>query len=154
MEESYIWSKIQDYYGETKYNGTPEMIQRDKTIFGQPFKRWYIAPAAMVFQAICGSVYAWSVFNRPIDIAVYGADMMFAMRYADNGVRRGLGWKKKESTVKVAPITFYINIGCLGVAASLLGPWLERNGPRKAGTIGGTMFCIGHWIAALGIYIK
>ncbi|KAF9400925.1 hypothetical protein BGX21_003181 [Mortierella sp. AD011] len=130
MEESYIWSKIQDYYGETKYNGTPEMIQRDKTIFGQPFKRWYIAPAAMVFQAICGSVYAWSVFNRPIDIAIYGADR------------------------KVAPITFYINIGCLGVAASLLGPWLERNGPRKAGTIGGSMFCIGHWIAALGIYIK
>ncbi|KAF9202139.1 hypothetical protein BGZ49_007662 [Haplosporangium sp. Z 27] len=130
MEESYIWSKIQDYYGETKYNGTPESIQRDKLIFGRPFRRWYIAPAAMFFQSICGSVYAWSVFNRPIDIAIYGVDM------------------------KVAPITFYINIGCLGVAASLLGPWLERNGPRKAGTIGGSLFCFGHWIAALGIHLK
>lgn len=84
----------------------------------------------MVFQAICGSVYAWSVFNRPIDVAIYGSDQ------------------------KVAPITFYINIGCLGVAASLLGPWLERNGPRKAGVIGGTLFCIGHWVAALGIHLK
>jgi hypothetical protein len=50
--------------------------------------------------------------------------------------------------------TFYINIGCLGVAASLLGPWLERNGPRKAGTIGGSLFCYGHWVAVLGIHVK
>ncbi|KAF9942372.1 hypothetical protein BGZ65_002494 [Modicella reniformis] len=130
MEESYIWRKLTSYYGETKYNGTPQSIQRDRTIFNKPFKRWYIAPAAMAFQAICGSVYAWSVFNRPIDVAIYGSDQ------------------------KVAPITFYINIGCLGIAASLLGPWLERNGPRKAGTIGGTLFCFGHWIAALGIHFK
>ncbi|KAF9204958.1 hypothetical protein BGZ59_000767 [Podila verticillata] len=130
MEDSYLWGKIQDYYGETKYNGTAQSIQRDRTIFKKPFKRWYIAPAAMAFQAICGSVYAWSVFNRPVDVAIYGSDQ------------------------KVAPITFYINIGCLGVAASLLGPWLERNGPRKAGVIGGSLFCFGHWVAALGIYLK
>ncbi|KAG0339374.1 hypothetical protein BG004_006842, partial [Podila humilis] len=74
MEDSYLWGKIQDYYGETKYNGSPQSIQRDRTIFNKPFKRWYIAPAAMVFQAICGSVYAWSVFNRPIDVAIYGSD--------------------------------------------------------------------------------
>ncbi|KAF9926738.1 hypothetical protein FBU30_003732 [Linnemannia zychae] len=130
MEDSYLWGKIQSYYGETKYNATPQKIQRDRTILGKPFKRWYIAPAAMVFQAICGSVYAWSVFNLPIDVAIYGSDQ------------------------KVAPITFYINIGCLGLAASLLGPWLERNGPKKAGVIGGSLFCFGHWIAALGIYLK
>ncbi|KAF9092210.1 hypothetical protein BGX29_010569 [Mortierella sp. GBA35] len=130
MEDSYLWQKIQDYYGETKYNGTPQSIQKDRVIFGRPFKRWYIAPAAMAFQAICGSVYAWSVFNLPIDNAIYGSDQ------------------------KVAPITFYINIGCLGIAASLLGPWLERNGPKKAGIIGGSLFCFGHWIAALGIHFK
>ncbi|KAG0374793.1 hypothetical protein BGX24_009922, partial [Mortierella sp. AD032] len=130
MEESLLWLKIQNYYGETKYNGTPQSIQKDRTIMGKPFKRWYIAPAAMVFQAICGSVYAWSVFNLPIDNAIYGSDQ------------------------KVAPITFYINIGCLGLAASLLGPWLERNGPKKAGIIGGTLFCVGHWVAALGIFLK
>jgi len=37
---------------------TPQSIQRDRAIFNKPFKRWYIALAAMVFQAICGSVYA------------------------------------------------------------------------------------------------
>ncbi|KAG9065590.1 hypothetical protein KI688_001879 [Linnemannia hyalina] len=130
MEESYIWVKLQDYYGETKYNGSAKSIQNDRSILGKPFKRWYIAPAAMVFQAICGSVYAWSVFNLPVDNAIYGSDQ------------------------KVAPITFYINIGCLGIAASLLGPWLERNGPKKAATIGGTLFCLGHWVAALGIHLK
>lgn len=130
MEESYIWGKIQNYYGETKYKGSTQSIQNDRTILGKPFKRWYIAPAAMVFQAICGSVYAWSVFNLPVDNAIYGSDQ------------------------KVAPITFYINIGCLGIAASLLGPWLERNGPRKAATIGGSLFCFGHWVAALGIHLK
>lgn len=76
MEDSYLWGKIQDYYGETKYNGTAQSIQRDRTIFKKPFKRWYIAPAAMAFQAICGSVYAWSVFNRPIDVAIYGSDQV------------------------------------------------------------------------------
>ena len=76
MEDSYLWRKIQDYYGETKYNGTAQSIQKDRTIMGRPFKRWYIAPAAMVFQAICGSVYAWSVFNLPIDVAIYGSDQV------------------------------------------------------------------------------
>jgi hypothetical protein len=76
MEESYIWSKIQGYYGETKYNGSTKSIQDDRSILGKPFKRWYIAPAAMVFQAICGSVYAWSVFNLPVDNAIYGSDQV------------------------------------------------------------------------------
>lgn len=76
MEESYIWGKLQTYYGETKYNGSAKSIQNDRKILGKPFKRWYIAPAAMVFQAICGSVYAWSVFNLPIDTAIYGSDQV------------------------------------------------------------------------------
>lgn len=76
MEESYIWGKIQNYYGETKYKGSTQSIQNDRTILGKPFKRWYIAPAAMVFQAICGSVYAWSVFNLPVDNAIYGSDQV------------------------------------------------------------------------------
>lgn len=76
MEESYIWSRITDYYGETKYNGTPQSIRDDRMIFNKPFRRWYIAPAAVIFQAICGSVYTWSVFNRPIDVAIYGSDQV------------------------------------------------------------------------------
>jgi hypothetical protein len=76
MEESYIWSKIQDYYGETKYNASAKSVQNDRIILGRPFQRWYIAPAAMVFQAICGSVYAWSVFNHPVDNAIYGSDQV------------------------------------------------------------------------------
>lgn len=88
-------------------------------------------PAAFIVQFCCGSVYAWSVFNSPIDEAIAGS---------------------AESSQ--APVTFYIAIGMLGFSGALMGPWLERNGPRKALILSSCSFFLGNLIAALAIYVK
>jgi len=54
----------------------------------------------------------------------------------------------------MAPITFYIAVGLLGIAAAIMGPWLEREGPRKASILGGFLFCSGNLITALALYLK
>ncbi|KAG0313690.1 hypothetical protein BGZ99_008648 [Dissophora globulifera] len=54
----------------------------------------------------------------------------------------------------MAAITFYIALGCFGVASSIMGPWLERNGPTKAGLLGAVLFLAGNLITAVGIYVK
>lgn len=58
-------------------------------------------PAAVLVQFCCGSVYAWSVFNAPIDKAITG-----------------------DEKASQAPVTFYINIGVLGFASAFMGPWI------------------------------
>ncbi|CAL8072660.1 unnamed protein product [Orchesella dallaii] len=36
----------------------------------------------------------------------------------------------------------------------IIGPWLEREGPRKASILGGFLFCAGNLITALALYLK
>jgi len=61
-------------------------------------------PAAVIPQFCTGSLYAWSVFNKPIDAQIFGEEL-----------------GKKSN---MAPITFTIAIGCLGLSAAVMGPWL------------------------------
>ncbi|KAG0364581.1 hypothetical protein BGZ54_007362 [Gamsiella multidivaricata] len=98
-------------------------------------------PTAFIFQAICGSLYAWSVFNDPIDSYIYGLVMNPATG-------------KSTPSAHNAAITFYIAVGCFGLSAAINGPWLERNGPKLAAILGATIFFLGNMIAAIGIYTK
>lgn len=88
-------------------------------------------PAAIIVQFCCGSLYAWSVFNAPIDEAISG-----------------------NSKVSQAPVTFYIAVGMLGVASAVMGPYLERNGPRKTLILSSTLFFFGNLLSALGKWSK
>src|SRR5690606_31387244 len=45
-------------------------------------------------------------------------------------------------------------IGFFGCSAALNGPWLERNGPRKAALIGTSLFFIGNMLSVVGIHTK
>ncbi|KAF9343383.1 hypothetical protein BGX26_005829 [Mortierella sp. AD094] len=127
---------IRNHYSDTTLRRTPEQAEKEKTILGLPFNRWLMFPAAFIFQAICGSLYAWSVWNNPIDGAIYGTDA-------------------KNLPLKVnAPTTFYLAVGFFGLSAAINGPWLERVGPRKASLVGTTLFFIGNMIASLGIHLK
>ncbi|KAL1917402.1 uncharacterized protein VTP21DRAFT_3795 [Calcarisporiella thermophila] len=120
---------VQWHWGDVNYPRTEKQIERDKFLVGSvPFNRWYLMPAAVIFQAICGSLYAWSVYNKGIDAAC--------------------------NTNNLAPVTFYIAVGCFGLSAALTGPWLERNGPRNGALIGATLFFIGNLITAAGIQFK
>src|SRR5665811_1371938 len=87
-------------------------------------------PAAVVVQFCVGSLYAWSVFNKPIDQLIY------------------------NEVTNTAPITFTIANGVLGVCAALLGPWLQRRGPKVACILGTSLFCAGNLLTALALHLR
>ncbi len=79
-----------------------QQYEREKYLFAKvKFNPWILMPAAVIVQFCCGSVYAWSVFNAPIDEAISG-----------------------DAKASRAPITFYVNIGVLGFASAFMGPWI------------------------------
>ncbi|KAL2631214.1 hypothetical protein R1flu_015900 [Riccia fluitans] len=114
---------------------TPNEEEREKYLFlfrgGIPFNRWMLFFSSFVIQFCCGSLYSWSNFNAPIDILIYGT-----------------------KTANKAPNTFYIAVGMFGTTAMILGPWLERHGPRRGLLLGSTVFAVGQGVAALSLWKK
>jgi MFS family permease len=95
---------------------------------GVPFNRWLLFISAFIIQFCCGSLYSWSVFNKPIDKLIYGSD-----------------------TANQAVIAFYLAVASFGTTAMFLGPWLERNGPRNGLMLGSLAFGVGNAIAAISL---
>lgn len=91
--------------------------------------RWLIAASAVGIHISIGSVYAWSVFTKPIT--------------------KQLGWSLKE-----AQFTFSIAILFLGLSAAFLGHFVERHGPRKAGILSSVFFGVGIAGSGLAIYLE
>ncbi len=87
-------------------------------------KRWGIAIAAVIMQLSLGTVYAWSVFKKPLMAAH--------------------GWGETETQV-----TFMICIGMIGIAAAFGGALVDKKGPRFVATLGGILFGIGTLLAGL-----
>ncbi len=88
-------------------------------------KRWLIAIAAIVMQLCLGTVYAWSVFKKPL-IEMHG-------------------WGETQTQV-----TFMILMLVIGLSAAFGGTLVDKKGPRFVATIGGLLFGIGTLIAGLG----
>ncbi len=88
-------------------------------------KRWWIAIAAFVMQLCLGTVYAWSVFKKPL---------------MDTH-----GWSETQTQ-----LTFMLLMGILGLAAAFGGTLVDKKGPRFVATIGGLLFGTGTIIAGLG----
>ncbi|TAA48361.1 L-lactate MFS transporter [Corallincola spongiicola] len=80
--------------------------------------RWLIAAAAVGIHVSIGSVYAWSVFNLPLEQA--------------------FGWSKNE-----VAWTFSFAIFFLGLSAAIGGHFIEKRGPRIAGLVAGTLWGLG-----------
>ncbi|OQR92292.1 Major Facilitator Superfamily (MFS) [Thraustotheca clavata] len=95
------------------------------------FNRWYIFISAFLSQFCLGSLYAWSVYNEYIDRYVTG-----------------------DPTAGKAVMAYYIAISCLGLAAALFGPWLEKVGPRRGIAVGTTLFLLGHIGTGVAISMK
>jgi len=93
----------------------------------EPKNRWLIAASAVGIHLSIGSVYAWSVFVKPIV--------------------NQLGWNLRETQ-----FTFSIAILFLGLSAATLGRFVEKHGPRKSGTLASVLFGLG--IAGSGLAIK
>ncbi|XP_021944977.2 uncharacterized MFS-type transporter YhjX isoform X2 [Folsomia candida] len=122
---------ILNHYRNTKQIRSLEELRNESELFpGVKFRRWFCMPAGVALQFCVGSVYAFSVLNKPVDEHVDG---MISNR---------------------TPITFTIAIALLGFSAALMGPWLERNGPRKAALLGTSLFFLGNLLASLALYLK
>ncbi|CAI5709159.1 unnamed protein product [Peronospora effusa] len=95
------------------------------------FTRWYLFFASFLVQFCIGSLYSWSVFNKPIDLHVYGNE-------------------KAGRAVNA----FYISVGVFGTTTAIMGPWIERRGPRAGVVLGTSSFLIGNIIVGIGVYYK
>ena len=93
--------------------------------------RWVLAITAFLMQLALGSVYAWSVFLKPV-IALYHVSRL------------------------QANLTFSIVLLALGVTAGFGGYLNNRFGPRVIATVGGVLYGLGVLLAAFAapnIYI-
>ncbi|KAL7747422.1 hypothetical protein RI367_007176 [Sorochytrium milnesiophthora] len=124
-----ILRAIQRHYttGLNKRSEKQLLAEESLWVSSIPFRRWFLLPCALIIQFCCGSLYAWSVYNKPIESVAH---------FPHNS----------------AQVTFYVAYGSLGFSAAMTGPWLERNGPRKAAVIGATLFLLGGFGAALAVY--
>ncbi|HPL62642.1 MAG: OFA family MFS transporter [Syntrophales bacterium] len=87
-------------------------------------KRWLIAGAAVIMQLCLGTVYAWSVFKKPL-----------------MGVHQ---WAETETQM-----AFIIFMFTVGVAAAFGGTLVDKKGPKFVATAGGVLFGIGTLLSGL-----
>ncbi|KAJ2238202.1 hypothetical protein H4R99_004738 [Coemansia sp. RSA 1722] len=122
-----------NYYSNTEYVRTPQQIKRDQWIIYERVRcrAWMIIPVAVLSQFCLGSLYAWSIFNKPIDEYIYN-----------------------DPIANKAQITFYIALGMLGASGAAFGPWIESHSPRMCAAIAAVLFFAGHCTAALGLACK
>lgn len=80
--------------------------------------RWLIAASAIGIHASIGSVYAWSVFNKPLE-ALFGCS-------------------KNE-----VALTFSLAIFFLGTSAAVMGRFVEKHGPRRSGLVAACFWGLG-----------
>ncbi|MET0407392.1 MAG: OFA family MFS transporter [Hyphomicrobium sp.] len=138
------------------------LLDRERIVAKAGFNRWLVPPAALAIHLCIGMAYGFSVFWKPLQGALLGADgkplpecsagaVTFSEKAAGtlraltatdcNWSQFDLGWM----------FTFFFVL--LGVSAAIWGGWLERAGPRKAGVVAAIFWCGGLVISALGVHL-
>lgn len=87
-------------------------------------KRWWITMAAVAMQLCLGTVYAWSIFKKPLMSAH--------------------GWTETQTQG-----AFMIYSFVFALAVAFGGTLIDRKGPRLAGVLGGTLFAGGLLLAGI-----
>jgi MFS family permease len=125
------------------------LLSKERTIAGPGFNRWLVPPAALAIHLSIGMAYGFSVFWLPLSKAVgitqsvaCPADMGFAARL----FAATCDWK--ISTLGWMYTLFFV---FLGSSAAVFGPWVEREGPRKAGLVAAFCWGGGFLISAAGV---
>lgn len=91
--------------------------------------RWLIAASAVGIHLSIGSVYAWSVFTKPLQTE--------------------FGWDLTDVS-----LTFSIAILFLGLSAAFLGHFVEKYGPRASGILSAIFFGVGITGSGLAITLE
>jgi MFS family permease len=128
---------------------SPGFLTKERTIAGPSFSRWLVPPAALAIHLCIGMAYGFSVFWLPLSKAV-GITRSVAcpknMSFSDIITTTTCDWK-----ISMLGWTYTLFFVFLGSAAALMGGWLERTGPRKAGVVSAVCWCGGLVISAIGV---
>jgi MFS family permease len=130
--------------------GAPGLLDRAHIVAKPGFNRWLVPPAALAIHLCIGMIYGFSVFWLPLSHALGGTRPASCaqMTLTDALVTTNCNWRVTD-----LGWTFTLAIVFLGASAALFGGWLERVGPRKAGTTAAALWCGGLLVSALGIYV-
>ncbi len=138
------------------------LLDREGTIAKAGFNRWLVPPAALAIHLCIGMAYGFSVFWKPLQGALVGADGK-ALAECSAGATT-FGAKSAGTLRALAAIDcnwsqfdvgwmYTLFFVVLGLSAAIWGGWLERSGPRKAGVVSALCWCGGLLLGALGVYI-
>lgn len=89
-------------------------------------KRWLIATSGVLIMTVLGTVYAWSVFVKPI-VAV-------------------TQWAEADVSV-----TFMIVIGMIGLSAAFGGILVDKKGPKFVAVIGAVLYAVGTLLGSAAV---
>src|SRR5580765_6286214 len=109
-------------------------LAKDRIVASSSFNRWLVPPAALAIHLSIGMAYGFSVFWLPLSRAI--------------GITQAAPGDWKISTLGWMYTLFFV---FLGSSAAIFGPWLEREGPRKAGVVAALCWGGGFYISALGV---
>ncbi|WP_045836428.1 OFA family MFS transporter [Hyphomicrobium sp. 99] len=138
------------------------LLDRERIVAKAGFNRWLVPPAALAIHLCIGMAYGFSVFWKPLQGALLGADGKPLPECSAGAVTFG---EKAAGTLKALTATdcnwsqfdlgwmFTFFFVLLGVSAAIWGGWLERAGPRKAGVVAAICWCGGLVISALGVHL-
>ncbi len=132
-------------------NGTKlGLYSKERTVARPGFNRWLVPPAALCTDLCIGMAYGFSVFWLPMSRALGPV--------TDPSCKQIGLWQELFTTscnwrVSSLTVTFELFIAVLGISAAIFGGWLERAGPRKAGSIAALCWGGGLLFGALGVYI-
>jgi MFS family permease len=111
------------------------ILAKSRIIAPPGFNRWLVPPAALAIHLSIGMAYGFSVFWLPLSRAI--------------GVTQQAPGDWRVSTLGWMYTLFFV---FLGSSAALFGPWVEREGPRKAGVVAACCWGGGFFLSALGVY--
>lgn len=118
------------------FGARPPLFSKARIVASPGFNRWMLPPAAMAMHLSIGMAYGFSVFWLPLTRVL--------------GVTEPVEGDWSRSDVMWTFTLFFI---FLGSAAAVFGHWLEKVGPRLAGTVAACCWGGGFLIAALGVYV-
>jgi len=111
------------------------ILSKSRIVAAPGFNRWLVPPAALAIHLSIGMAYGFSVFWLPLSRAI--------------GVTQAAPDDWRVSTLGWMYTLFFV---FLGSSAALFGPWVEREGPRKAGVVAACCWGGGFFLSALGVY--
>ena len=123
-------------------------LERERIVAKPGFNRWLVPPAALAIHLCIGMAYGFSVFWLPLSRSLGGETSL-----ACPGLTLGQALTTTSCDWRVSDLVWIYTLFfvVLGSSAALIGGWLEKAGPRKAGLVSMVCWCGGMCLSAFGV---